>query len=102
MKYQLALQWSASSVDDYDSMIAVEDSLIERLPGDCEVDGHDVGSGQVNIFIRTDRPKKTFDDVRNILKGSNAWTGIRIAYRDLEQSEYTMLWPKNLKGFKIL
>jgi hypothetical protein len=102
MKYQLVVQWPASSVDDYDSMIEIEDSLIEELPGDAEVDGHDAGSGQVNIFIWTDRPTKTLEDVKNILKVSDFWTGIRIAYRELERSEYTVLWPKNLKEFKVL
>ena len=102
MKYQLVLQWPASSVDDYDLMIAIEDSLIEEIPNDSEVDGHDAGSGQVNIFIRTDGPTKTFEDVKNILSTSDAWTDIRIAYRDLERSEYTVLWPKNLKEFKVL
>ena len=101
MKYQLVLQWPASSVDDYDSMIATEDSLIEELSSGSEVDGHDPGSGQVNIFIRTDEPTKTFDDVKNILKASDAWTDIRIAYRNLEGSKYTVLWPKNLKEFKV-
>jgi len=47
MRYQLVLQWPASSIDDYDSMISIEDSLIEGLPNDSEVDGHDIGSGQV-------------------------------------------------------
>jgi hypothetical protein len=102
MKYQLVLQWPASSVDDYDSMISIEDSLIEGLPNDSKVDGHDAGSGQVNIFIRTDEPTKTFEDVKNILKSRGAWTDILIAYRDLERSEYTVLWPKHLKEFEIL
>jgi hypothetical protein len=102
MKYQLVLQWPASSVDDYDSLISIEDSLIEELPGDSEVDGHDAGSDQVNIFIRTDRPTKTFDDVKNILKESDAWKDIRIAYRDLERSQYTVLWPESLNEFNIL
>jgi hypothetical protein len=102
MKYQLVLQWPASSVDDYDSMITIEDSLIEGLPNDSKVDGHDAGSGQVNIFIRTNEPTKTFDDVMSILESSVAWIDIRIAYRDLERSEYTVLWPKDLKEFEIL
>jgi hypothetical protein len=68
MKYQLVLQWPASSVDDYDSMIAIEESLIEELRGDSEVDGHDAGSGQVNIFIRTGGPAKTFEDIKKSSK----------------------------------
>jgi len=102
MKYQLVLQWPASSVDDYDSIISIEDSLIEELPSNSEVDGHDAGAGQMNIFIRTDEPTETFEDVKNILEGDDAWTDIRIAYRDLERNEYVVLWPKDLKEFDIL
>src|SRR5689334_16024223 len=102
MRYQLVLQWSGSSVDDYDSMISIENSLIEGLPNDSDVDGHDVGSGQINIFIRTDSPMKTFEDVRQIIKNSDAWFDIRIAYRDVEASDYTVLWPRGLKEFRIL
>jgi hypothetical protein len=101
MKYQLVLQWPASSVD-YDSMISIEDSLIEGLPNDSKVDGHDAGSGQINIFIWTDKPTKTFEDVKSILSSRDAWPDILIAYRDVERSEYTALWPKNLKEIKIL
>ena len=102
MKFELVLQWPASSVDDYDSMITIEDSLIEGLPDDCEVDGHDAGSGQANIFIRTDNPTKTFQDIRNLLGGEDAFDDLRVAYRDRERSEYAVLWPKELKEFQIL
>ncbi len=102
MKYQLILQWPALSVKDYDSMVSIEDSLIERLPSDSEVDGHDGGSGQVNIFIQTDNPAKTFEDVENIIIDRDSWSNMRIAYRDFDGSEYTILWPKNLRTFDIL
>lgn len=50
MKYQLVLQWPASSIKDYDAMIEAENALIENLSAANDVDGHDVGSGEVNIF----------------------------------------------------
>lgn len=102
MKYQLVLQWPASSVDDCDSIISVEDSLMEGLPNDSAVDGHDGGSGQFNIFIRTDHPMKTFEDVKDIIKDCDSWSDIRVAYRDIERDEYVIIWPKNLKQFEIL
>ena len=102
MKYQLVLQWPTSSLSDYDEMIGVEDSLIEGLPGDCEVDGHDEGSGQMNIFLRTDSPAKTFADVKAILESGEMWPDIRIAYRNIESSGYAILWPENLKEFSVL
>ena len=54
MKYLFVLQWPATSVDDYDSMVAIENFLISFLSGSSRVDGHDVGAGEANIFIETD------------------------------------------------
>ena len=102
MKYQLVLQWPAASIDDYDTMISVEDSLIKGLSDDDEVDGHDAGSGQVNIFILTDHPVRVFEDIEKILKDCGAWSDVRAAYREVEKSIYTTLWPRDLREFKIL
>lgn len=60
MKYQLVLQFQGDSLCDYDAMVALEDGLIAALDDSANVDGHDVGSGEVNIFIFTDEPKKAF------------------------------------------
>ena len=66
MKYQLVLQWPASSMD-YDDMVELEEWLLDQLPGDSEVDGHDVGSGEVNLFIITDSPEHAFRSIRSAL-----------------------------------
>ena len=72
MKYQLALQWPAASLGDYDRMIAIETLIEDSLAGDGEVDGHDAGSGEVNIFVRTDAPERAFDRIRPVLVAENA------------------------------
>ncbi|MCI0538749.1 MAG: hypothetical protein L0Z50_26375 [Verrucomicrobiales bacterium] len=101
MKYQLVLQWPASSIKDYDAMIEVENALVEKLSEANDVDGHDAGSGEVNIFIRTDDPKRAFNEVKAILGSRDFWVDARVAYREVAGSEYTILWPKNLTEFKV-
>jgi len=101
VKYQLVVQWPASSMKDYDAMVEIEDALIENLGSKSEVDGHDAGSGEVNIFIRTNDPKKTFNEVKAILESRNMWADVRVAYRDVSKSEYAILWPTHLTKFKI-
>jgi hypothetical protein len=56
MKYVFVIQWPGSSTEDYDSMVEIENLLISGLSDGNNVDGHDVGSGEVNIFIETDNP----------------------------------------------
>jgi hypothetical protein len=101
MKYQLVLQWPASSIKDYDAMIEIEDALVEKLSDENEVDGHDAGSGEMNIFIRTDNPKSAFNEVKGILGSRDFWVDARVAYREVAGSEYTILWPKDLTEFKV-
>ena len=102
MKYQLVLQWPESSIDDYNAMISVEESLIEALSSGSEVDGHDAGSGQVNIFVLTDNPARAFESIKEILEDCGAWSDVRAAYREVERSKYTILWPRDLREFKLL
>jgi hypothetical protein len=101
MKYQLVLQWSGSSLKDYDEMIAMENKLIENLSEGAEVDGHDTGSGEVNLFILTDNPELTFSEVKAILGSSDRWLSVRVAYREVAKSRYTILWPEGLTAFRI-
>jgi len=101
MQYQLVLQWPASSIRDYDAMIEVEDALVERLSEASEVDGHDAGAGEVNIFVRTDDPRCAFNEVKAILGSRDFWVDARVAYRQVAGNEYTILWPRDLTEFKV-
>lgn len=82
-------------------MIEIENVLAENLSAASDVDGHDAGSGQVNIFIRTDDPKRAFNEVKTILGTCDYWVDAHVAYREVAASEYTILWPKDLIEFKV-
>lgn len=101
MKYQLVVQWSAASIKDYGEMIEVEDALIEQLSESHEVDGHDAGASEVNIFILTNDFEKAFDEVKAVLQGKELWIDVRVAYREINKSEYTVLWPQGLNKFSV-
>ncbi len=101
MKYLLILQWPASSIKDYDAMVEVESVLSEKMSEASEVDGHDAGAGEVNIFIRTRDPEKAFEEVKGILGNHVYWNDARAAYREIKKSEYTVLWPKGLTTFRV-
>jgi len=60
MDYQLVLQFRGDSLADYDAMVALENELIDELGDPADVDAHDVGSGEVNIFIIRTDPARTF------------------------------------------
>jgi hypothetical protein len=101
MRYQLVLQWTGSSIEDYDAMIEIEELLIEGLPDESEIDGHDAGAGEVNIFIHTNSPQRSFAALQPILSACNRLHDVRIAFREMSKDEYTILWPTDLKTFKV-
>ncbi len=102
MKYQLALQFHANSIADYDEMIALEDELIEKLGSLADVDGHDCGSGEMNIFVHTDEPRKVFAMIRPVVAKRKLIEILVAAYREIAGEDYTVIWPVGYtKRFRI-
>jgi hypothetical protein len=75
MQYQLTLQFRGDSLGDYDAMVALEGELTEQVGDSADVDGHDCGSGETNIFIFTPDPAAPFQ-------------------RLVDGERYTVIWPE--------
>ncbi len=102
MKYQLVIQFPENLYGDIEWIATIEDRLIEALDT-AEVDGHDIGSGQVNIFIYTNDPVLIFDKVKFVLETEHIpLSDIKVAYRDVSAETYTCLWPEGLTSFIIV
>ena len=102
MSYQLVLQWPASSLDDFDRLIEIENQLIEQLPRHHgEVDGHDMGSGESNIFVLTDDPGATIEAARSVIGACGALDGFRAGYRRIDGEDFSVLWPAGLGRFEV-
>lgn len=102
MKYQLVLQFEASSMNEFDRLVALEDGLIEKLNDFATVDGHDFGSGQFNIFVLTDAPAASFRKAQETIATQGIPNVMRSAYRELDGEEYVVLWPPSLTEFSVL
>ena len=90
MKYQLVLQWATPfPIRNLDDVVAIEDLLREELPASDEVDGHDFGSGEANVFIYTDRPERAFSVLQPVLAARNLLSHTCAAYRAVDQDQYT-------------
>jgi hypothetical protein len=101
MKFQVVLQWPASSVNEFDEMADIEDLLVQKLGAQNEVDGHDFGTEEANIFVHTDDPRRAFEQIQAVLSGHRVWPLARIAYRQLDGNEYNVLWPYGTTAFHI-
>jgi hypothetical protein len=104
MKYQLVLQWSSSALTyqaDYDRLLSLEHLIESGLDAISIVDGHDISSGEMNVFIHRDHPKVAFATVMRILEPKGHSSGMTAGYRKFEENEYTPVYPKDLNHFSV-
>jgi hypothetical protein len=101
MKYILVFQWSLRNSIDYKEIHHLEDLIEANIVKGSEVDGHDIGSGEMNIFIATNEPVQAFDSIKLVLEQHDKWTGVRAAFRETGGEIYTILWPKDLRTFDV-
>ncbi len=99
--HQLVLQLPADGIDDYDTMVKIEDLLIDKLSDRSDVDGHDLGHGKMNIFIWTDDAERTFAAVRDILVDDVLVRALAAGYREEGGNDYTPLWPARSEHFEV-
>jgi len=95
MKYQLVLQFPTKWPWTFNSLVRLEDQLIKLLGDSALIDGHDCGSGEMNIFIHTDDPFLTFQAITPHLTKKRWLPSVTAAYRLLSGDDYTVVWPKN-------
>jgi hypothetical protein len=67
MQHILVLQWLGSTEADFEAVVEIEDVLESRFGEAGSIDGHDFGSGEMNIFIQTDQPSQAFAKATEIL-----------------------------------
>jgi hypothetical protein len=97
LTYQFVVQFP-SLVVDYDDLIAIEDGLSDALGPSANVDGHDFGQNEGNIFIFTDKPEHILEGVLRLLRGRSCDGDATVAYRTVGGEEYTVVWPHGYKG----
>jgi hypothetical protein len=79
----------------------MEDELERSFSESAIVDGHDFGSGEMNIFIETDEPARAFAEVQAALSQAPRWADVRAAHREATGDTYTVLWPVGLTEFRV-
>lgn len=65
------------------------------------VDGHDFGSGEMDIFVHTSSPIDAFRSAEAVLGGVPGWTTVRAACRRLDGDGYTVIWPETLHDLSV-
>jgi hypothetical protein len=99
---QLVLQFPARSIDDYDAMVEMEEALIDALGDRADVDGHDFGQGEMNVFIWTEDAPRTFGLAQTFLAGNPLMSSLAAGYREQDGEVYVPLWPEDSDAFVVL
>src|SRR6266436_2318660 len=102
MEYLLVFQFPYSSRSDYDLLLSLEEAITESIRGLGTVDGHDIGSGEMNIFLFTEHPKLAFEQIKTIPLIANHISNMKVGYREIDRDEYTPLYPEGLQHFAVI
>jgi len=94
MDYQLVLQFKGNEPLDFDALVNLEDKLQELVAPIADVDGHDFGSGEANIFVLTADPVATFERAKPLLSDASLLDEVGVAYRDVHSDVFTVIWPE--------
>ncbi len=101
MNYLLVLQFPCKSEKDLDLLIEMEDKLDACIESTSEVDGHDIGRDEMNLFIYSSEPTACFKQAKLLLCDMVAINTMKAAFRHLDSNEYTVLWPEELENFEV-
>jgi hypothetical protein len=100
--FQLVFQFDCESLEAFDAVVQIEEQLILLLGESAEVDGHDVGTKEANVFIHTVEPMEAFKKCHTFLRSkSPRVANYRAAYRSLAGSAYTVLYPEGSTNFRV-
>jgi len=101
MNYLLVIQLPYRDELDFEKMISLEDTFDKVLGDIGEVDGHDEGSGEINVFIRTTRPQDSFNALLGSIEQSFSKNELKAAFRPESGSMYSIIWPEDLTEFTV-
>jgi len=100
-KYQLVFQLRGSSQLDFEEMLGLENELRSEIGALGEVDGHDMGKGEINIFVLTASPIRCFERMTSVRGVARAMPRLKVAYRRLDSDDYEVLYPPGLHKFTV-
>jgi hypothetical protein len=97
MEYKLTLKFPYYDVDDYKTIIALEEKLSKKLGRSAKVEGHYAGSEMMNIFVITSQPLESFVVVLEVVRGEGLLASLSVLCRAVNGDKYARLWPLNLQ-----
>jgi hypothetical protein len=93
VQYQLVLRFRKTFFADATSVHALEQALAEALGNGAQLDGHDTGARDIDLFMLTSDPASTFRRSKPTLERLQLLERVVAAYRLEGGARFTVVWP---------
>src|SRR5262245_37179182 len=102
MDQELVIKFWKQPLPDKALMAAISAGLESALGRTAELDGYDVKEGEINLFVKTDDPRRTFRHVKKVLESKGIEEGFSAASRLVGGAKFTSIWPVGaMKKFRL-
>jgi hypothetical protein len=96
----LAIQVDRALFEECDDLVGLQSSIAQKLSALLRIDGHDYGPAQGTLFFLADDPRAAFEAYRDLVH-PDGLAGHRIACRPAGSDAWEILWPPDLKAFRV-
>src|SRR5688572_21964236 len=93
MDYQLVIKFWRKSLENEEFLATIEGELKEALGDTVELEGYNLSSKEINLFILTSDPRQSFRRSRDVLERLGVVRGVSAAYRLVGGAKFTSVWP---------
>ena len=90
--FQLVLQFAPWSDRDFELLVQLEDQL-DAVLGSDEVDGHDLGSNEANIFVVTEHPAPALQACLPVIREAGLLANFSAGCRSVGEDVCARAWP---------
>lgn len=97
MPYQLVFQFPINEEFYFDSIIELETKLTFELDGKYTFEQHEFTENEVNVYIATETPAETVDEIINMLSAKMVAT-LKVGCRNLAEDDFQYLYPADQQG----
>ena len=92
MQSQLVLKFRRPALDNA-GVFALEASLAQTLADSAEMDGHNAGTSDIDVFIITSDPASTFRRCKPVLEPLQLLDRVVAAHRFVGGLRFKVIWP---------
>ena len=93
MQYQLVLRFRKASFGNPEDIDTLERALADALGDTAQLDGHDTGARDIDLFISSTDPASTFRRSKPALQNLLVLDRVIAAYRLEGGARFTVVWP---------